>query len=355
MDQRRVEEFLGTVVSEMATVEAAATAYLGDQLGLYRAMSGAGPLTSQALAEHTGTQERLVREWCHAQVAGGYLDYCPSSADSNSETFELPPEHAAVLADPDSPVYLAGILEIAAAMWASTDRVAAAFRDGGGVGWHEHDPRLFHGVARLFGPIYRHQLISEWIPALDGVEDQLRAGARVADVGCGHGVSTIALAQAFPAAFCTGFDYHEPSIDAARKAAAEAGVGDRARFEVAAATALPADGYDLICFFDCLHDMGDPVGAARCARSALTDNGTVLLVEPKAGDDLTENINPVSRLYYAGSVFLCTPSSLAQEGARSLGAQAGQARLAEVFREAGFTRFRRATESPFNLVLEARP
>lgn len=200
MDQRRVERFLGTVVSEMAAVDAAATAYLGDRLGLYRAMAGAGPLTSQALAERTGTQERLVREWCHTQVAGGYLDYHP-----NSETFELPPEHAAVLANPDSPVYIAGMFEIAAAVWASTDRVAAAFRNGGGVGWHDHDPRLFRGVERLFGPVYRHQLVTEWIPALDGVEAKLRAEARIADVGCGHGVSTITLAQAFPASTITGF------------------------------------------------------------------------------------------------------------------------------------------------------
>ncbi|MGH3886130.1 MAG: class I SAM-dependent methyltransferase [Pseudonocardiaceae bacterium] len=355
MDHNKVEEFLGRAVSEMATVEAAATAYLGDQLGLYQALAGAGPMTSDELAECTGTQERLVREWCHAQVAGGYLDYDSNGGDPAVATFELPPEHAAVLADPDSPVYLAGILEIAAAMWASTDRVAAAFRDGGGVGWHEHDPRLFRGVERLFGPIYRHQLVAEWIPALDGVEDKLRAGARIADIGCGHGVSTITLAQAFPASTITGFDYHEPSIEVARKAATEAGVSDRARFEVVAAAAFPGGGYDLICLFDCLHDMGDPVGAARHARAALTDDGTVLLVEPKAGDDLTENLNPVSRLYYAGSVFLCTPSSLAQDGAHGLGAQAGQARLAEVFREAGFTRFRRATETPFNLVLEARP
>ncbi len=309
MDPNRMEQFLDKAVSEMATVEAAATAYLGDQLGLYRALAGAGPLTSQELAERTATQERLVREWCHAQVAGGYLDYDPVG-----KTFELPPEHAAVLADPDSPVYLAGILEIAAAMWASTDRVAAAFRNGGGVGWHEHDPRLFRGVERLYGPLYRHQLVSQWIPALEGVEDKLRAGARVADVGCGHGVSTIVLAQAFPASTITGFDYHEPSIDTARTAAADAGVSDRVRFEVAAATALPGNGYDLICFFDCLHDMGDPVGAARCARAALADDGTVLLVEPRAGDDLTENLNPISRLFYAGSVLLCTPARWPRTG-----------------------------------------
>ena len=325
MDQSKMEAFLGKAVSEMAVVEAAATAYLGDRLGLYAALAAAGPLTSVALAERTQTQERLVREWCHGQVAGGYLEHDPAAG-----TFTLPPEHAVVLADPDSPVYIAGILEIAAAMWAGADRVAAAFREGGGVGWHEHDPRLFRGVERLFGPIYRHQLVPQWIPALDGVEDKLLAGARVADVGCGHGVSTIVLAKAYPASTIVGIDSHEASIDEARKAAAEAGVGDRVGFEVADAAALPGTGYDLVCFFDCLHDMGDPVGAARRARAALASDGTVLLVEPRAADDLAGNINPVSRLYYAGSVFLCTPSALAQDGAHALGGQAGEARLAEV-------------------------
>ena len=350
MDQSKMEAFLGKAVSEMAVVEAAAAAYLGDRLGLYAALAAAGPLTSVALAERTQTQERLVREWCHGQVAGGYLEHDPAA-----ETFTLPPEHAAVLADPDSPVYIAGILEIAAAMWAGADRVAAAFREDGGVGWHEHDPRLFRGVERLFGPIYRHQLVPQWIPALDGVEDKLLAGARIADVGCGHGASTIVLAKAYPASTIVGIDSHEASIDEARKAAAEAGVGDRVGFEVADAATLPGTGYDLVCFFDCLHDMGDPVGAARRARAALAPDGTVLLVEPRAADDLAGNINPVSRLYYAGSVFLCTPSALAQDGAHALGGQAGEARLAEVVRQAGFSRFRRATDTPFNLVLEARP
>ncbi len=350
MDQEKMEAFLGKTVSEMATAITVATGYIGDQLGLYRALHGAGPLTSGQLAVRTGTNERLVREWCHTQTVGGVLEHDPANG-----TFELPPEHAFVLADPDSPVHLAGMLEVAAGEWAGTDRIVEAFRGDGGAGWHEQDQRVFHGVERLFGPLYRHQLPGQWIPALDGVEDKLRAGARVADVGCGHGVSSVVLAENYPASTITGSDYHAASLAAARKNAAAAGVADRTRFEIAPATGYSGQRYDLICFFDCLHDMGDPVGAARHALSALAPDGTVLLIEPKAADGLTENMNPVSQLYYAGSVILCTPSSLAQDVGRGLGAQAGPARLEEVFREAGFTRFRQATEAPFNLVLEARP
>lgn len=350
IDQAKVEEFQETVVAEAAAAESAACCYLGDVLGLYRAMAGAGPLTADQLAARTDTRERYVREWLCNQAAGGYVTY-----DPGTDTFELPDEHAAVLADADSPTYASGIFEVIAAAWAATDRVAAAFRSGEGVGWHEHDPRLFRGVERLFAPIYRSQLLEEWIPALDGVHERLTAGGRVADVGCGHGASTVTMAQAYPASRFTGFDYHAESIAAASKAAAEAGVGERVAFEVAPAQGFPGAGYDLVCFFDCLHDMGDPIGAAAHAREALADDGTLLLVEPMAGNDLTDNLNPVSRLYYAGSVFLCTPSSLAQEGALGLGAQAGETRLREVLAQAGFTHSRLATSTPFNLVIEARP
>jgi SAM-dependent methyltransferase len=350
LDQQRLEEFQGLAVSEAAAAESAACVYLGDALGLYEAMTGAGPLTSAQLAERTDTHERYIREWLANQASGGYVLYDPDDG-----TFELPDEHAAVLADPDSPAYAAGVFPIIAAAWASTDRAIDAFRTGGGIGWHEHDPRLFGGVERIFAPLYRHQLVQDWIPALDGVHERLSGGGSVADVGCGHGASTIVLAEAYPASRFTGFDFHAASISAASKAAAEAGVGDRVGFEVAAADSFAGDGYDLVCFFDCLHDMGDPVAAARHARQALADDGTLLVVEPQAGDDLADNLNPISRLFYAGSVFLCTPSSLAQDGATGLGAQAGPTRLLEVLAEAGFTRRRVATETPFNLVLEARP
>ena len=260
-----------------------------------------------------------------------------------------------MLADDNSSVFIGGLFEVIAAMWASADRIADAFRTGEGVGWHEHDHRLFHGVERLFGPLYRGNLTTQWIPALDGVETRLHEGARVADVGCGHGVSTILMAQAYPNSTFYGFDYHEESIEAAKKAAAEAGVEDRVTFETATAKDFPGSGYDLICFFDCLHDMGDPVSAAAYAREALSEAGTVMLVEPIAGDNVEDNFNPVGRLYYAGSTFLCTPSSLAQEVGLGLGAQAGEARLGQVMSDAGYSHFRRATETPMNLVLEARP
>jgi SAM-dependent methyltransferase len=350
LDQERVEEFQGFAVAEAAAAESAACAYLGDVLGLYEAMAGAGPLTSVELARRTDTHERYIREWLANQASGGYVIHHASTG-----TFELPDEHAAVLADPDSPAYVAGVFPIIAAAWASADRVVDAFRTGDGVGWHEHDPRLFRGVERIFRPLYRHQLVQDWIPALDGVHDRLTAGAKVADVGCGHGASTIVLAEAYPASRFTGFDYHPESVAAAAKAAAEAGVGDRVGFEVAAADSIPGSGYDLVCFFDCLHDMGDPVASASRAREALAEDGTLLVVEPQAGDDLADNLNPISRLFYAGSVFLCTPSSLAQDGAVGLGAQAGPTRLLDVLGEAGFTRRRVATSTPFNLILEARP
>jgi SAM-dependent methyltransferase len=350
IDEHRLEAFMERVVSDVAAAESAAVNHLGDRLGLYRSMAGAGAVTPRQLAQRTGLSERYVREWLANQVAGGYVAH-----DAGTGTFELPDEHALVLADDDSDVFMAGMFEIAAAMWAAIETVADAFRTGDGVGWGDHDDRLYRGVERSFAPLYRSQLVQQWIPALDGVDATLRSGGHVADVGCGHGVSTRVMAQAYPEATFHGYDLHEASIAAARKATAEAGLSDRVSFDVADATGYEASGVDLVCFFDCLHDMGDPVAAATHARRALADDGAVLLVEPAAADDLDDNVTPVNRLFYASSVFLCTPSSLDQDGARGLGAQAGQQRLREVMHDAGFSRFRRAAETPFNHVYEARP
>ena len=324
--------------------------HIGDRLGLYKAMAGAGPLTSATLAARTGTAERYVREWLSNQAAGGYVVHNP--ADS---TFELPPEQAMVVADEHSPVFLGGAFESIASCYADHDLFVDAFRTGAGVGWQEHDERLFSGVLRLFRPGYAAHLVDEWLPALDGVVEKLRTGASVADIGCGLGASTIIMAEAFARSTFAGFDFHEPSIVAARKAAVEAGVDRRTRFDVTTAKELPATGYDLVCLFDCLHDMGDPVGAARRIRQALVPDGTLMLVEPLAGDVLEENLNPVGRAFYGFSTVVCTPMSLAQEVGLGLGGQAGEPRLADLLREAGFSRVRRATETPFNLILEARP
>ncbi len=350
IDQTKVEAFQETLVTEAAATGSAVCCYIGDALGLYEAMAGAGALTPAELAARTDTHERYIREWLANQAAGGYVVYDPDLG-----TFELPAEHAAVLADPDSPAYAAGLIATLMAASASADRVAAAFRSGEGVSWHEHDPRVLGGISRLNGPLYRHNLVEEWIPALDGVHERLAAGARVADVGCGHGASTIVLAQAYPASRFVGFDSHAESIAAASTAAAQAGVGDRVAFEVATSDGFSGDGYDLVCFFDCLHDMGDPVAAAAHARKVLAGDGTLLVVEPAAGDDLADNLHPIGRLFYAGSVLLCTPSSLAQKEAVALGGQAGPRRLREILTEAGFTRSRVATSDAFSLVLEARP
>jgi 2-polyprenyl-3-methyl-5-hydroxy-6-metoxy-1,4-benzoquinol methylase len=313
-------------------------------------MAGAGPVTSADLARRTGTAERYVREWLGNQAAGGYVVYDPAE-----RTYELPAEQAMVLAHEDSPVFLAGAFETIASCYTDHDVFVDAFRTGAGVGWHAHDERLFSGVVRLFRPGYGAYLVDGWLPALDGVADKLRAGASVADVGCGLGASTVIMAQAFERSMFAGFDIHEQSIEAARASAAEAGVHQRTTFGVAAAKDLPGQGYDLVCLFDALHDMGDPVGAARRIRQALAPDGTLLLVEPNAGDALEQNLNPVGRTYYGLSTVICTPGSLAQEVGLGLGAQAGERQLAAVLREAGFSRVRRATETPFNIILEARP
>jgi SAM-dependent methyltransferase len=350
IDEAKLEAFVGQAVTDMGAAISGLLLHIGDRLGLYRAMAGAGPVTAAELAERTGTAERYVREWLGNQAAGGYVTYDPVDG-----TFELPAEQAMVVANEDSPVFLAGAFETIASCYTDHDRFVDAFRTGAGVGWHQHDDRLFSGVLRLFRPGYAAHLVDEWLPALDGVVDKLQAGASVADVGCGLGASTIIMAQAFGRSTFLGVDTHEISIADARQAAAEAGVAQRTRFEVASARELPGAGYDLVCLFDCLHDMGDPVGAARRIRQAIAPDGTVLLVEPMAGDGLEDNLNPVGRAFYGLSTVICTPGSLAQDVGLGLGAQAGERRLGEVLREAGFSRVRRATQTPFNLILEARP
>jgi len=291
-----------------------------------------------------------VREWLRNQAAGGYVTY-----DPETDTYTLPDEHALALADEGSPFYILGAYDLIASLYADEDRILEAFRSGEGMGWHEHDHRLFRGTERFFRPGYRGHLVAEWIPALDGVQQKLELGAKVADIGCGHGASTIILAEAFPNSTFYGFDYHEESIERAREAAAEAGVADRITFEVASAKSYPGTGYDLVCVFDCLHDMGDPVGASAHVRQSLSPTGTWMIVEPFAGDSVQDNLNPVGRVFYGASTVICTPASLDQEVGLALGAQAGEARLTEVIKQGGFTRVRRATETPFNLVLEARP
>ena len=345
LDQAKVNEFLGKAIQDVAATFHAGLVLIGDKLGLYRALADGGPMTAAELAKRTGARERYVREWLSAQAAGGYITYEPASG-----RFTLPPEHAFLLLDADLPgAFMLGVGSIR-----DEARIADAFRTGEGVGWHEHDPGVFEGCERFFRPGYAMNLVSQWIPALDGVKTRLEAGGRVADVGCGHGASTIIMAQAFPRATITGFDYHPASIEAARRAADKAGVGDRVSFEVASAKAYPGSGYDLVTFFDCLHDMGDPVGAARHVRQSLGTGGTWMLVEPFANDRLEDNLNPIGRLYYGASTLLCTPASLSQEVGLALGAQAGEKRLRDVLTEAGFSRVRRVAETPANMVLEAR-
>lgn len=347
MNEAKLNEFMGKLVTDMGGAALMATVLVGEELGLYRAMADGAHTTPEALAERTKCNSRLVHEWLNTQAAAGYLE-------ASEGRFRLPEEQAMALADEDSPVYVAGGASVLASLFLDKDKVVAAMRGNGALPWGDHHHCLFSGTERFFRPGYRAHLIAEWLPSLDGVVRKLESSAKVADVGCGHGASTIIMAKAFPASRFFGFDFHAPSIDTARKRAVDAGVADRVTFEVASAKGYPAGAFDLICFFDCLHDMGDPVGAARHAYEALAPDGTVLLVEPFAGDRLDENVNPVGRLFYAASTFICTPNSLSQEVGLGLGAQAGEARLRDVFTKAGFTRFRRATETPFNLILEAR-
>jgi SAM-dependent methyltransferase len=350
IDEAKLEAFVGQAVLDMGAAISGLLLHLGDRLGLYKAMAGAGPITSTTLAQRTGTAERYVREWLANQAAGGYVVYYPGEG-----TYELPAEQAMVLANEVSPVFLAGAFETIASCYADHDLFVDAFRTGAGIDWRDHDHRLFSGVVRLFAPGYAAYLVDAWLPALDGVVEKLRSGASVADVGCGYGASTIIMAQAFEHSTFVGFDNHDVSIEAARKAAEQAGVSRRARFDVASAKDFPGQGYDLVCLFDALHDMGDPVGAARRIRQSLAPDGTLLLVEPNAGDALEQNLNPVGRAFYGLSTVICTPGSLAQEVGLGLGGQAGERQLATVLREAGFTHVRRATETPFNIILEATP
>lgn len=350
IDQGKLDEFMGKLIGHMAGGTLCVSIWLGDELGLYRELAGSGPRTSDSVAAKTGCNARLVREWLDAQAAGGLVVYHPEA-----DAYELSPEAALALADDRSPVFVARAMNTLASMFMDMPKVAAAFRGNGALAWGDHNPCLFCGTEWYFRTGYRAYLTTEWIPALDGVETKLRAGAQVADVGCGHGASVAVMAATYPNSTFSGFDIHAPSIEIARKRAAEAGVSGRSRFEVASATGY-SGRFDLICFFDCLHDMGDPVSAARHAREHLLPGGTVLLVEPFALDERSRNIveNPMAPMFYVASASICVPNSLSQEVGLGLGTQAGEARLRKVFEEAGFTHFRRAAQTPMNLILEAR-
>jgi SAM-dependent methyltransferase len=348
-DPQKLDALVGRLFGDLSAGYGGVMISLGDKLGLYKAMQGAGPLSSREVASRSGCAERYVREWLNAQVAGGYVDYHAASG-----TYELTPEQAAVVADDTSPVFLPHAWQVVASMWADEEKTLAAFKSGKGVSWGEHDGRLFCGVAAFYRNAYGASLVKEWLPALDGVTARLAKGARIADVGCGHGHSTILMAKAYPASRFWGFDVHEASIAAARKLAKEAGVADRVTFEVAKADGYPQREYDLICFFDCLHDMGHPVAAVSHAASSLADGGALMLVEPFASDRVEDNINPVGRLYYAASTTLCCAHALSERGTHALGAQAGPRQLKEVLRQGGFSRVRTAAQTPFNLIIEAR-
>ncbi len=350
IDPTKLEAFVGQALGELGATLNAALVVMGDQLGLYRAMAGAGPMTAADLAQRTGAAERYVREWLNAQAAGGYVTYDPADG-----TYTLPPEQAVCFTDETSPYFLPGAYQLFAASVRDEPSITEAARTGTGFGWGQHSQGVFDGCERFFRPGYAANLIGSWIPALDGVEAKLQAGARVLDIGCGHGSSTILMAKAYPNSRFVGVDAHAGSIETARVRAAEAGLEDRVTFEAASAKDAAGEGYDLAASFDSLHDMGDPVGAARHVRAALAPDGTWLIVEPFANDRIEDNLNPIGRIYYAASTLLCTPSSLSQEVGLALGAQAGERRLREVVLEGGFTRFRRATETPFNMILEARP
>ncbi len=343
-------EFVFRAVDEVGAALNAALVVMGDKLGLYRALAGGEALTPAELAERTGTAERYVREWLNAQAAGGFVDY-----EGETGRYALAPEQAVALTDESSPAYLPGFFQLAFGCVLDSPRITEAARSGEGFGWHEHVHDVYDGCERFFRPGYHANLVDAWLRALDGVVEKLERGARVADLGCGHGASTILMAQAFPASTFVGSDYHDGSITEARARVEEAAVGHRVEFETAPAAAHPGSGYDLVTMFDALHDMGDPVGAARHVRELLAPDGTWMVVEPAAGDRVEDNLNPVGRAYYGFSTLLCTPASLSQEVGLALGAQAGEARIRAVVESAGFTRFRRAAETPFNLVFEARP
>lgn len=348
-DPEKLNTLLGQLVGDLGACASAALVLIGDRLGIYKAMSDGKAVTPEELAANTGLHARYLREWLSAQAAAGYIDY-----SAKSRKFKLNPEQVAAFADEGGPAFFAGAFEVAQSMWLDEEKVANAFKSGKGVGWHEHSHCLFRGTERFFRPGYNAHLVSEWIPALKGVKEKLQKGAKVADVGCGHGASTILMALAYPKSKFYGFDYHGPSIERAKKLAKDAGVAKRITFEQASAKDYPAQSYDLVAFFDCLHDMGDPVGAGAHVREAMADDGTWMIVEPFAHDDLADNLNPVGRVFYSASTMICTPASLSQEVGLGLGAQAGEKRLKKVVKDAGFGKFRRAAETPFNLVFEAR-
>jgi SAM-dependent methyltransferase len=350
VDGDKLMGFVFRAVGEVGATLNTALVVMGDRLGFYRALADVGPLTPAELAERTGTAERYVREWLNAQAAGGYVDYDPDSG-----RYTLPPEHAVALTDESSPAYVPGFFQIALGSVHDSPRIIEAAKTGAGIGWHDHVHDVHEGCERFFRPGYNANLVPAWLPALDGVVGKLHRGARVADVGCGHGASTIVMAQAFPASTFIGSDYHEGSIRTARERAKEAEVTDRVSFEVAPSASYSGRGYDLVTMFDCLHDMGDPVGAARHVHESLAADGTWMIVEPAAGDRVEDNLNPVGRAYYSFSTLLCTPASLSQDVGLALGAQAGEARIRDVVTSAGFSRFRRVSETPFNIVYEARP
>ena len=350
INEAKMNELLGRFLNDFGATFHSAMAVIGDKLGLYKTLAESGPLTSEELARRTGTTERYVREWLASQAAGGYASY-----DAEAGRFFLTEEQAFALTDENGPVFLPGAFQLALSAVRSEPRITTAFQTGEGVGWHEHDAGLFGGTERFFRPGYAANLITSWIPALEGVEEKLKAGASVADVGCGHGASTILMAQAYPKSTFVGYDYHDGSIKYARSKAMEAGVAERVTFEVAKAKDYPGSNYDLVAFFDALHDMGDPVGAASHVLGTLKSDGSWMIVEPFANDKVEDNLNPIGRIFYSASTMLCTPASRSQEVGLGLGAQAGEARIRDVVTTGGFKRFRRATETPFNLVFEARP
>ena len=350
IDGDKLMQFVFKAVDEVGATLNAALVVLGDKLGYYQDLASHGPTTPAELAERTATAEPYAREWLNAQAAGSIVEYDPVSG-----RYTLPAEHAVAMTDPDSPAFLPGFFQIALGTVHDTEHIVEAARSGAGYGWHEHDTDVHVGCERFFRPSYHANLLSSWLPSLDGVEAKLRRGARVADVGCGHGASTILMAQAFPNSTFIGSDYHPASIETARARAEAAGVADRITFEVSPAQSFSGDGYDLVTMFDCLHDMGDPVGAAKWVRQALADDGTWMVVEPMAGDHVQDNLNPVGRAYYGFSTLLCTPSSLSQDVGLALGTQAGPSRIRDVTTAGGFTRFRTVAETPFNRVLEVRP
>lgn len=349
LNETKLHEFMGKMVGDMGAAIGTALVIIGDRLGLYKTLAGLGPMNSHQLAEKTGTSERYVREWLASQAASGYVEHHPET-----NRFSMTPEQVAVFADEDSPTYVCGGFYSIASVIADEPKITSAFRTGEGVAWGDRHPCLFCGTAKFFRPGYRVHLISSWIPALEGVKEKLESGAKVADVGCGHGHSTLIMAEAFPNSQFFGFDIHAPSIEEAHGLAKEMGITN-VRFEVASAKTYPGHDYDLVTFFDCLHDMGDPVGAAAQVKTSLNSDGTWLIVEPFANDKLEDNLNPIGRVYYGFSTTVCTPASLSQEVGTALGTQAGEARLKEVVTSGGFTRFRRATETPLNLILEAKP